>query len=191
MVRSSRRSPWLSRSRSRSRFWSRWRGFWALGLWAATLAASAGCNNDGAYRVTWSFLADAAPATTATQSAAVGCGQHGVDAIELGAADGAGDGDGVVVLCTVGEATRSVTAGTWTVQILALDVQGHLLQPTVDSTGLNQILPAVVVSDGATSPLGVTMKPLPACRDGIDNNANGRVDLDDPGCNGDPNGTSE
>jgi len=47
--------------------------------------------------------------------------------------------------------------------------------------------PIEIVKD-ATASLSVTLTPLPTCADGVDNDGNGRVDLDDPVCMGNPRG---
>ncbi|HXI55333.1 MAG TPA: hypothetical protein VNO55_04710 [Polyangia bacterium] len=44
------------------------------------------------------------------------------------------------------------------------------------------------IDKGATAVFAVVLTPLPACADGIDNDCDGRVDLDDPSCQGDPRG---
>ena len=49
----------------------------------------------------------------------------------------------------------------------------------------------VVTDDGPTVPFAVTFRPLPACMDGVDNDGDGRVDLDDPDCADDPYGKHE
>lgn len=157
----------------------------APGLCAMAALAMAGCTQDGSYRVTWNFLATADPGAP-VQSAAEGCGQHGVDAIFVTASDTNADGDQVLAICTLGQVNRPVPAGTWSIQLQAVDAQATLI---------GSIAPQMVsgvVADGAVIELGlVTLTPRPACDDGIDNDGDGRVDLDDPDCVGDPSGTHE
>lgn len=159
-----------------------------LGLCAAGALAIAGCRQDGSYRVTWDFQADTTPGAM-EQSAAAGCGQHGVDAIFVTASDTTGDGDQVLAICTLGQATRPVPAGTWNIHVQGVDAQRNLMPSVVPTASIH----AVVVSDGVVSSLPplVTLTFPPACSDGIDNDGDGRVDLDDPGCAGDPSGTHE
>jgi hypothetical protein len=157
----------------------------ALGLCVTAALAIAGCTQDGSYRVTWNFLATADPGA-AVQSAAEGCGQHGVDAIFVTASDTNADGDQVLAICTLGQITRPVPAGTWSIQVQAVDAQATL----IGSIATQMV--SGVVADGAVTELGlVTLTPRPACDDGIDNDGDGRVDLDDPGCDGNPSGTHE
>jgi hypothetical protein len=40
-------------------------------------------------------------------------------------------------------------------------------------------------------PEPVVLTPRPECSDGVDNDGDGRVDVDDPDCMGDPNRTAE
>ena len=40
-------------------------------------------------------------------------------------------------------------------------------------------------------PSASTCSPRAACSDGVDNDRDGRVDLDDPDCQNDPRGTTE
>jgi hypothetical protein len=42
--------------------------------------------------------------------------------------------------------------------------------------------PVVVVDDQLTTVPPITLPPLPQCRDGVDNDGDGRVDLDDAQC---------
>ena len=157
----------------------------APGLCAMAALAIAGCTQDGSYRVSWNFLADAGPGA-AVQSAAEGCGQHGVDAIFVTAVDTSADGDQVLAICTLGQVTRSVPAGNWTIQIQAADAQATLI-PSIATQMVSG-----VVGDGAVTELAVlTLPPRPACSDGIDNDRDGLVDLADPDCAGDLRGIHE
>jgi hypothetical protein len=49
----------------------------------------------------------------------------------------------------------------------------------------------VVADDGPPVPVPFTFPTLPACMDGVDNDGDGRVDLDDPDCANNPYGTHE
>jgi hypothetical protein len=178
--------------------------------------ALSGCHKDGSIQVSWVFDDGAG----GKQSAADGCGQHGVDSILISSFDTGSDTDQVQALCAPGVVTRPVPAGTWTVVVQALDPQGVLIQaeagvapqtdagmapqaeagaaPQTDagvaSPGfhLSQTQAGVVVADdGPPVPVAVTFTPLPACMDGVDNDGDGRVDLDDPDCANDPYGTHE
>ncbi len=159
----------------------------------AALAIS-GCHQDGSLQVSWAF-------TDAT--AADGCGQHGVDSVLVTAGDTGSDSDQVQALCAPGVVTRAVPAGTWTVTVLALDAQGNLIQAPAGVDPKTNVAQAAIIMNGQTGDLVVaddsppvavppfTFMPLPACMDGVDNDGDGRVDLDDPDCANDPYGPHE
>jgi hypothetical protein len=149
----------------------------ALGLCAVAALGQAGCHQSGSYRLSWDFLVDTS-GSAAEQPASAGCGQHGVDAIFVIAVDTTGDSDQAFAICTSGEMTRSVPAGSWSIQIQGIDASRAVI-PAVQPTAT---LPVVVVNDGEQSDLAVTLTPPPACSDGIDNDGDGRVDLADPDC---------
>ncbi len=148
---------------------------WVCALGLASLLAAVGCSQEGTVNVTWNFLG--------TEPASSGCGQHGVDSILIQGTDTTGDGLRQVVLCTPGQASASVKPGTWSMSVAMLNFQASTMAP--DSTGTAQ------VSDSVPGAVEIQLTPVPACRDGVDNNGNGRVDLDDPGCQNDPDGASE
>jgi len=159
---------------------------WVCALGLASLLWGAGCSQDGTVNVTWDFLG--------TEPAASGCGQHGVDSVLLTGSDTGSDSLRQVVLCTPGQASASVKPGTWSVALAMLNFQGTLMEPaatdaagnpTPDTTGMAQ------VSESAPGEVLIHLTPVPACRDGVDNDNDGRVDLDDPDCQNDPDGTSE
>jgi hypothetical protein len=169
-------------------------------LGACALLAVAGCHKDGSIQVSWVFDDGAG----GQQSAADGCGQHGVDSVLISSFDTGSDSDQVQALCAPGVVTRPVPAGTWTVTVQALDPQGVLIQADagvdpqadagVDPSSFRLIQTQaglVVTDDGPPASFGVTFEPLPACMDGVDNDGDGRVDLDDPGCGLNPRGTHE
>lgn len=177
-------------------------------LGACALLAVAGCHHDGSIQVSWVFD----DGVGGQQSAADGCGQHGVDSVLISSFDTGSDSDQVQALCAPGVVTRSVPAGTWTVTVQALNPQGALIQadagpappadgganpPTdggVNPTGFLLIqtqFGLVVTDDGPPVSVAVTFNPLPACMDGVDNDGDGRVDLDDPDCGLNPYGTHE
>jgi hypothetical protein len=131
----------------------------ALGLGATVALAMAGCHQSGSYRVTWNFLTDASGCVT--QNAAAGCGQNGVDAVMVTAADTSGDTDEVLALCTPGQVTRAVAKGSWTIQIQAVDAEGALIPSLVATTAS-----PVSVSDGTTALLTLTLGAAPACGGG-------------------------
>jgi hypothetical protein len=154
---------------------------WALALSLLAPLAAGGCRQDGTLQVSWDFVGDEAPAGA--------CGQHGVDSILILGTDTGGDGTRAVTLCTPGFRRVSVPEGTWTVAVSMLDFQGATISgadPNVPSPGGT----AVVTLD-APGTVSVHLQPPPACSDGVDNDRDGRVDLDDPDCQNDPSGTAE
>jgi hypothetical protein len=172
----------------------------SLALLLGGLAAFAlsGCHQNGSLQVSWAFVDGAG-----TQSAADGCGQHGVDSVLVTSVDTGSDSDQVQAICTLGVVTRPVPAGTWSVLVQALDPQGTLIQAAAGvDPKTNQSQAAIVLSQQTTTglvvvddappvPYAATFTPLPACMDGVDNDGDGRIDLDDSDCAGDPYGAHE
>ena len=112
------------------------------------------------------------------------------------------DSDQVQTLCAPGVVTRAVPAGTWTVTVQVLDAQGNLIQAAAGVDPQTNVAQAaiimngqqgglVVADDSPSVPVSFTFKTLPACMDGVDNDGDGRVDLDDPDCADDPYGSHE
>ncbi len=150
----------------------------ALGLATAALAL-AGCGQNGGYRLSWNFYAT--PDTTGpTESAAAGCGQHGVDSIAVFATDTTGDAQEVRAFCTPGWVTSSVPDGTWTLSLQMLDAQGQV----IPSSPASPIGTQPVAADRPPAQFSFTFVPLPSCGDRVDNNGNGLVDQADPACDG-------
>jgi hypothetical protein len=130
------------------------------------------------------------PGDGGTEPAATACAAHGVFGIDVGGVSTGGDTDQAITLCTPGLLVRGVPPGTWTLTVRGLDASGSFKTPA-DSLVLNTTVTGVVVNNGATTDVTVVLTPQPACSDGIDNDHDGRVDLDDPDCGGDPNHNAE
>ena len=154
--------------------------------------SAAGCTDYGSYQVSWQFVGP--------EGANIGCGKHGVDSIRVVGTSKEGDRADAAAACTDGGLTHSVPVGTWTFSIHQIDIRGQLIDPLNEN--LEPVAPtaAAVIGDGNTVKLDpeiVELTPRPACSDGIDNDIDGRVDLDDPQCTTDPsvgpdpNGTAE
>jgi hypothetical protein len=170
---------------------------WVRVLGLASLLAAGGCAKDGTLNVSWDFLG--------TEPASSGCGQHGVDSILLTGIDTSGDSLYQVALCVPGQTTASVKPGSWTVALQMRNFQekpeelpdagppdagtgpdgGAPPPPPPPPTGMAQ------VSTDVPGSVLIHLTPLPACQDGVDNDGDGRVDLDDPDCHNDRDGTSE
>jgi hypothetical protein len=153
------------------------------------------CGSDGSYQVRWAFSPAAAPADPATAELNPGgCGKYGVSAIAIAAMRDDGHTDAAIVACAPGTTIRKVATGVWTLKLTALDAAGHVKDPDPDPTSaLLHGATTVTVDEDQLTPAAavVLLTPLPECRDGIDNDCDGRVDLDDPGCAGDRQGTAE
>lgn len=157
---------------------------WACALGLACLAVG-GCKQEASLNVTWDFLG--------TTPASSGCGQHGVDSILLTGTDNNGGALRQVVLCTPGQTTASLDAGNWTVALAMLDYQGTPMEPSPDAYGNPPPAPqgTAQVTNEVPGAVLIHLTPVPACRDHVDNDGDGRVDLDDPDCQNDPDGVSE
>lgn len=171
------------------------------------LAGGVGCHSDGNYNLTWTFAGDPMQMTSALT-----CAQNGVFALRITGASLQGDGDEVEVPCAPGAFTQSVGVGTWSFTVHGLDGSGHYRgdqfaaaidtdassdgDDAADAETANTAIdfleatlgPIEIVKDG-TAVATVQLIPRPTCADGVDNNADGRVDLDDPLCQGNPYGS--
>jgi len=161
---------------------------WRSVLYALCLAGgltAVGCTDKGSYQATWSFAGGDLPGP--------GCGQHGVDAIRVKGASSDGDVDDVITLCAPGGFKHEVPVGDWTFTFQQLDVRGVRIEP---KDALDQAIPdptaaGSVGKDALTELPPVELVARPKCRDGIDNDGDGRIDLDDSDCKGDPNTATE
>lgn len=172
--------------------WRSSSGAWARIAFLAGGLLVAGCTDHGSYKVSWTF--------TGGQAASDGCGAHGVDAIRVTGASVEGAGEDVVTLCADGAFTHGVPTGNWTFTIHQLDVRGGPIsvpqlddqgQPVLDGNGYPTFVPdptatATIAKDATVEldPAMVVLTPRPECSDGVDNDRDGRIDLDDPDCAG-------
>jgi len=157
--------------------------FWML---CAAGALVAGCTDYGSYHVSWQFVGG--------EGARAGCGLHGVDSIRMVGTNTEGERDDFTALCAREELVHSVPVGTWTFSVHQVDVRGGPADMFDDSGAPVAPMAVAVITDGATVPLDpeiIELTPRPACQDRVDNDRDGRVDLDDSACAGDANGASE
>jgi hypothetical protein len=154
----------------------------ALGLGAAAALALAGCNQNGSYRLSWSFYVSS-DGSGPIESAAVGCGQHGVDSISATGSDETGDAVQVSALCTPGVFTGTAPPGIWTFAFHLLDSRGGLIRPPAGST-MPPIPPQTIASEGPPAQFSVVFVPRSACGDGVDNDGGGLVDTPGSECDG-------
>jgi hypothetical protein len=149
----------------------------ALALAAGALAA--GCGPEGSYRLTWEFAVG-----DVREPAATGCGAHGVDGIRITGGNTEGEGEDVVALCSRGEIVRGRPVGRWSLVVHQLDARGA--QINVPDKSVEDV---VIEEDALTDGLPVVVLDVrPECDDDVDNDRDGRVDIDDPECTADPAG---
>jgi hypothetical protein len=162
-------------------------------VFAVAALTALGCQKTGNYTLTWFFeTAGDAPAA---------CGAHGVDGIRVTGASTGGDGEDITAVCAAGGITHGVPIGTWTFMVHQLDVRGREIvvyqldaygKPVVDQ--YNQMVPVPnqttaptdIGEDASVTFDSVMLAARPECSDGVDNEPDGRVDLDDPDCGNDP-----
>jgi hypothetical protein len=161
-----------------------------LSLWllfAAGGIVTGGCASEGTYRLDWGFTSGGSE-----ESASIGCGAHGVDSIKIEARGPEGAQDAIVP-CTDGATVRKILAATWGFNIHALGPDGGFKEPLpMEGTNILHVFlpPLPIAADKETYLSRILFEPQPACRDGVDNDRDGRIDTDDPQCDG-PEGPSE
>jgi hypothetical protein len=162
------------------------------GLALAVALLTAACGTDGGYTVSWQFFAsaDATAEGDLTVEPSAACGPHGIDAILVTAVNADGAGHQTTGLCTAGTLIDGLATGQWQFRFQQIDFRGELIPPP---DGLSDPERSATIAEGAPAMLDpiVTFAPRRACADGMDNDRDGRVDLDDPDCGGDPAGDSE
>ncbi len=162
-------------------------------LVAGAGAVLGGCSNSGSYTLRWQF---------ADQFESGDCGRVGVSGIQIAATRSDGSQSTIAVPCALGFYDGSLDQGSWTLSLVALDASGKPKEP---APGCQPTVPpgTTVLRGQTASPVEihageqaapiqpVFLPPLPQCCDGVDNDRDGRVDLDDSDCADDPNGTAE
>jgi hypothetical protein len=160
---------------------------------ALVLGLLAGCGSDGSYTVSWQFFttADATADGDPMEPAAAACGKHGVDAILVSAVSADGGRHQTTALCAAGQLADGIGAGQWQFTFSQLDVRGAVIP--LPEGAADPERSATVAEGGEPAKLepDVVFIPQPACGDGVDNDRDGRIDLDDPDCGGDAAGKSE
>lgn len=163
-------------------------------LGAGASATLGGCNNNGSYRINWEFTLPL-PDGTSSSFQPGDCGRVGVQGIAITATKSDNSQSLVSVPCGLGFYDGSLAAGSWTLGLVALDATGQDKEPA--DTGLlrgqtDTASPVEIHAGQHAAPIPVvTLTPQPQCRDGVDNDLDGRVDLDDPDCAGNPDLPSE
>jgi hypothetical protein len=159
---------------------------WSLAavVLGGAVGLAGGCSNDGSYQVSWQFTKPFASGA---------CGKAGVSAIAIAASDPKGGLVSQVAPCGPGMFTGKLSDGTWTLALTALDAEGQEKEPAASGLLRGAVPAPIDIKSGELTVVQdpVVLPPLPECRDGVDNDNDGRVDLDDPDCGGDPQGTVE
>lgn len=146
----------------------------------AALFVLGACGEEATYVLSWRFADDPPGAFSART-----CGAHGVEAFRVTETADDGTVRRFNVLCGLGQAERRVSPGTYRVGLTGLDFSG---QPPEMAEGmvLSGAAGPFEVTEGQAPPLvvSVVVTPRSSCVDGVDNDADGLVDGDDPGCQG-------
>jgi hypothetical protein len=151
-----------------------------------------GCSSHGSFQVSWTFTAPASGGDAAAAFSPGDCGKAGVSAIAVTATNIDSDLDDRTAACAPGTVIRQLAPGTWNLALVAVDAEGHVKeQDPLYLRGQPQGPIEVVEDQLVVVPTPVFLQPLPQCRDGIDNDCDGRVDLDDPQCDNVADGASE
>jgi hypothetical protein len=154
-------------------------------------ALCVGCGSDGTYMASWKFFTtpDATAEGDPTQEATVACGAHGVDAIQVSAVSSGGDHHQTTALCTRGVMSDGLGTGQWQFTFRQLDARGDVI-PLPE--GMSDPQRSGEIKSSEPTDLGtVVFARRPACADGVDNDRDGRIDLNDPDCGDDPKRDSE
>ena len=121
------------------------------------------------------------------------CGLAGVSGIGIAATRSDAAQSTTAVPCALGFYDGSLDEGSWTLALVALDASGQPKEPPGSGLLRGQTASPVEIHTGEqAAPIPpIVLPPLPQCRDGVDNDLDGRVDLDDPDCAGNPDGPAE
>jgi hypothetical protein len=158
-------------------------------LFLLAALATAACRSEGEYELSWRF---ADVTGLPVKFSAAECGAHGVEAFDVIEQPEGGSLTKFAAPCGRGGVTRSVSAGRFRLFLNALNLDGHVQQrPDSKKAVTAESAPFEVDGNGPPVTVMITIAPLPACGDGVDNDRDGRVDLDDPDCAGLLAGASE
>jgi hypothetical protein len=157
---------------------------------AALVAGVAGCGESGRYKLAWTLVEADGPS-----SAPAACGRHGVSTIAITETNAGGEVSLFVAPCAWMSVNRKLGPGSYTLIVTGRDARGYDKEPPSNPAPavplLRATLDGVSVGKDETTELGtVDLVPQPECRDGVDNDCDGRVDTLDPAC-ADRDGPSE
>ena len=141
--------------------------------------ALAACEGHGEARISWSF-------TDGPVSGAADCSRRGVGKIVITFQDDLGAAVRTFERpCGSGSSgSLTVPEGTYQVHVQAFGPSGlPFRDPFTDELTMVELLTDFQVKDKKTASEGaVVFTPNPQCADGVDNDHDGLVDADDPGC---------
>ncbi len=146
-------------------------------LWTAVLASS-GCDDQGRYRLTWTF--DGQQVSTAED-----CSRRGVDLVRITAYDQAGakKGSQVVRCYPASRKGPELDPGTYDLQVEGIRFDGNpFFHPGTDQQLVMAWVRGLQIEKGGVTDLSVDLAAAPECMDGVDNDADGLADSTDPGC---------
>lgn len=150
-----------------------------LALAAGLALTLLGCEGHGEARISWSF-------TDGPVQGAADCSRRGVAKVVITFEDAGGSPVRTFELpCGPGHSgERTVPEGTYQVRVQAFGPSGlPFRDPETGELTLVEIIPDFVVKDrDKVSEGAVVFTPNPPCADGVDNDHDGLVDADDPGC---------
>lgn len=141
----------------------------------------AACGDEASYTLRWRF-ADQPPGAFSARN----CGARGIESFVGTETEAGGSQRNFRAVCGMGELRRSTPPGTWTVTLVGVDAAGRLpaAQQLPNLRGVAG--PFVLQLDGPEPFVEVVVPARPQCEDGVDNNGDGLVDADDPGCQQEP-----
>jgi len=157
-----------------------------LSLALASLGLAA-CGGDGSYELHWTVACTTGGTQACEIKTARDCAAVGFDSVQVTAKHGASATATLFPCFTPDQGPIAygpgLDQGASTLEVQAAGPGGQLLSGPVS-------VDASIPASGFVR-VDVNFPRPPACSDGVDNNGNGLVDLADPGCKGDPKGTSE
>ncbi len=147
-------------------------------LLAAALLLGA-CGEAGSYELHWSLGCPGTDPSACALRTVQECSQVGVDSMVVYALRGDQQEARSIFPCfTEGEGGvgrgPGLDPGTLTLRVSALSPGGQTLSGPVEAQ--------VAVAESGLVEVWVDVPPPPACNDGVDNDGDGHVDLNDPAC---------
>jgi len=152
------------------------------GRLSAGLLLAVGCANEGSYELSW---------TVGGEPAAQACAPNGLDFIVVDVVRGeegrcVGDvADHAEYSCDEGTGRQSlIDPGTYNLCAVALSPAGVGLTPLVTAEYPDGYVvePGVKIRDGEASVVSIDFPAVPQCQNGLDDDGDWWIDLEDPDC---------